>query len=365
MLLCLISSLLSTQRFSKSGPHSACSSHIGWLIKCVSAGSLRIPAPAEFLKGLALESVLLKTRCSASVNDKYILLLAIFLVKNNLFLQLFWLLGFKKKITTAWHCSREREGLNKGYRSGCKSWGCWSREVASFCFAEGGLKPSKRAFVTWQIKKTEFLERLIESHLLVIEQGEKRGKSKWRGSHDWFLMKWLIRLAFRCVCVCGEAAAGDSFWSPSAWLETHRNSRWRQLSDLPLARSLALWSAPHSTFPAGEQWRRSLCPQGRPGRPWSFSSLRNLTEMTSGKAAKQFWLHFIVCASLLGSSSIPWEDQICFPASPYYRGLLHGALISSDYILCHSFPRLPSKLLWTHSVRALVLNESALGSNNL
>lgn len=97
MLLCLISSLLSTQRFSKSGPHSACSSHIGWLIKCVSAGSLRIPAPAEFLKGLALESVLLKTRCSASVNDKYILLLAIFLVKNNLFLQLFWLLGFKKK----------------------------------------------------------------------------------------------------------------------------------------------------------------------------------------------------------------------------------------------------------------------------
>lgn len=44
-------------------------------------------------EGVALESVLSKTKWSASVNGKFIFLLAI-LVKDKLLLQLFWLLNF-------------------------------------------------------------------------------------------------------------------------------------------------------------------------------------------------------------------------------------------------------------------------------
>ena len=51
-------------------------------------------------------------------------------------------------------------------------------------------------------KNREFLERLIErNHLPATAQRVKRGKSKWRGNNNLFLMKWLIRLALRCVCV--------------------------------------------------------------------------------------------------------------------------------------------------------------------
>lgn len=157
----------------------------------------------------------------------------------------------------------------------------------------------------------------------------------------------------------------------AAWLENH-NSGWRQLSDLGLwAPRLALWSASLSTFPANRQGRRRPCPQGRLGRPWSSPSLWKWTEMTPGKVAKEFRLHFSVSPSLLGSISILGQWQLCFPAPPSYRRLFQGTLISSDHTPCMAFLLYQKPILWgigvkwIHSFGTLVLNEFILGSNNL
>lgn len=96
-------------------------------------------------EGVALDFALLRSRCSASMTDRYILLLAS-LVRNKLFLPLFWLLDFFLLllfflITTSWQQSKERGDLYMSYRRISTSGSHCSQEVDYSCYAHEGSKP--------------------------------------------------------------------------------------------------------------------------------------------------------------------------------------------------------------------------------
>lgn len=138
-----ICALLSIKRFSVDGPETTCSGVIWGNAKCLQAPSTYLQNQNFWRCRLGLS--LLRSRCSASMTDRYILLLAS-LVRNKLFLPLFWLLDFFLLllfflITTSWQQSKERGDLYMSYRRISTSGSHCSQEVDYSCYAHEGCKP--------------------------------------------------------------------------------------------------------------------------------------------------------------------------------------------------------------------------------
>lgn len=93
------------------------------------------------------------------------------------------------------------------FRSHC------SQEVIYSCCAQEGSKHQQKSFcdITGKDKGNSWRDWSRKSSVQALAQGEKRGKSKWRGNNNLFLMKWLIWLAFWYVYYMERWAAGDSF----------------------------------------------------------------------------------------------------------------------------------------------------------